>query len=84
MKYLVFILGSNGYIRNALLKKFIRKNNFVNNNHRSQNCEKSLIWNNEEVNIDWPSQIIDKTKIKLSDQDKNAPNLREISKSNFF
>ena len=53
-------------------------------NSWSKKCEKSLIWNDEEVNIDWPFDIIDKTKIKLSDKDKNAPNFKEISKSNFF
>ena len=53
-------------------------------NKWSLKCEKSLIWNDEEVNIDWRFEIIDKTKIKLSDKDKNAPNFKEISKSNFF
>ena len=53
-------------------------------NNWSQECEKSLIWNDEGVNIDWPLDIMDETKIKLSDKDKNAPNFKEISKSNFF
>ncbi len=53
-------------------------------NNWSQKCEKSLIWNDEEVNIHWPHDIVDETKIRLSDKDKNAPNFREISKSNFF
>ena len=53
-------------------------------NNWSKKCEKSLIWNDEEVSIDWPFEIIDKTKIRLSDKDKNAPNFKEISKSNFF
>ena len=53
-------------------------------NNWSQECEKSLIWNDEGVNIDWPFDIMDETKIKLSDKDKNAPNFKEISKSNFF
>ena len=53
-------------------------------NYWSQKCEKSLIWNDQEVNIEWPFDIIDKTKIKLSYKDKNAPNFREISKLNFF
>ena len=53
-------------------------------NKWSQECEKSLFWNDEGVNIDWPFYIMDETNIKLSDKDKNAPNFREISKSNFF
>ena len=53
-------------------------------NKWAQKCEKSLIWNDEGVNIDWPFDIMDETKIKLSDKDKNAPNFKEISKSNFF
>ena len=53
-------------------------------NSWSQKCEKSLIWNDEEVNIDWPFEIIDKTKIKLSIKDENAASFKEISKSNFF
>ena len=53
-------------------------------NYWSKNCEKSLIWNDEEVNIDWPFEICDKKKIKLSKKDENAPKLSEIAKSNFF
>ena len=53
-------------------------------NNWSQKCEKSLIWNDKEVNIQWPHDILDETKIRLSDKDKNAPNFREISKLNFF
>jgi len=53
-------------------------------NYWSQKCEYSLIWNDEEVNIDWPFKICDKSKIKLSKKDEHAPNFYEISKSNFF
>ena len=53
-------------------------------NKWSQKCEKSLIWNDKEVNIDWRLETIDKNIIKLSDKDKNAPNFKEIFKSNFF
>ena len=53
-------------------------------NYWSKKSEKSLLWNDEEVNIDWPFDIINKTKIKLSDKDKNAPNFKEIAKSNLF
>ena len=53
-------------------------------NYWSQKCEKSLIWNDEEVNIEWPFEIIDKTKIKLSKKDENASTFNDISKLNFF
>ena len=53
-------------------------------NKWSQKCEKSLIWNDKEVDIDWQFETIDKNIIKLSDKDKNAPNLKEIVQSNFF
>ena len=53
-------------------------------NYWSQKCEYSLIWNDLEVNIDWPFKICDKSKIKLSKKDEHAPNLYEISKLNFF
>ena len=53
-------------------------------NYWSQKCENSLIWNDDEVNIEWPFEIIDKTKIKLSKKDENAPTFNEISKLNFF
>ena len=53
-------------------------------NYWSQKCEYSLIWNDLEVNIDWPFKICDKSKIKLSQKDEHAPNLYEISKLNFF
>ena len=53
-------------------------------NYWSQSCENSLIWNDKEVNIDWPFELIDKSNIKLSIKDENALNFQEISKSNFF
>ena len=53
-------------------------------NYWSKKCENSLIWNDEEVKIDWPFDNCKKNKIKLSKKDKNASNFNEIVKSNFF
>ena len=74
----------NGFAHGFLTLSEIAFVQYKVTNNWSQICEKSLIWNDEEVYIDWPFDIIDETKIKLSDKDKNAPNLKEISKSNFF
>ena len=74
----------NGFAHGFLTLSDIAFVQYKVTNNWAQICEKSLIWNDEEVNIDWPFDIIDKSKIKLSDKDKNAPNLKEISKSNFF
>ena len=53
-------------------------------NYWSKECEKSLIWNDEEVDIDWPFEANEKYKIKLSKKDEEAPTFNEISKLNFF
>ncbi len=53
-------------------------------NYWSKDCEKSLIWNDNEVGIDWPFESSEKFKIKLSKKDEEAPTFNEISKSNFF
>jgi len=53
-------------------------------NYWSQKCENSLIWNDEEVSIDWPFEVCNKNKIKLSNKDSNAPIFHQIVKSDFF
>ena len=53
-------------------------------NYWSKECEKSLIWNDKEVDIDWPLELSDDFEIKLSEKDEIAPTFHEISKSNFF
>ena len=50
----------------------------------SQKCENSLIWNDEEVSIDWPFEVCNKNKIKLSNKDYNASTFKEIAKLDFF
>ena len=74
----------NGFAHGFLTLSDIAFVQYKVTNNWAQICEKSLIWNDEEVNIEWPFDIVDETKIKLSDKDKNAPNFKEISKSNFF
>lgn len=51
-------------------------------NYWSKDCEHSLIWNDKEVNIDWPSEICD--NFKLSQKDAKAPSFNEITEFNFF
>ena len=53
-------------------------------NYWSQKCENSLIWNDEEVNIEWPFEICNKNNINLSNKDENAQTFKEISESDFF
>ena len=53
-------------------------------NYWSQKCENSLIWNDEEVSIDWPFEVCNKNKIKLSNKDYNASTFKEIAKLDFF
>jgi dTDP-4-dehydrorhamnose 3,5-epimerase len=53
-------------------------------NYWSKKCENSLIWNDEEVNIDWPFEVCNKNKIKLSNKDSNSPSFNEIAKLDFF
>ncbi len=53
-------------------------------NYWSKECEKSLIWNDKEVDIDWPFKHNEEYKIKLSKKDEEAQTFNEITKLNFF
>ena len=53
-------------------------------NYWAKNYEYSLIWHDKEINIDWPFELCDKNKIKLSKKDEKAQSFNEIAKANFF
>ena len=53
-------------------------------NYWSQIYENSLIWSDEVINIDWPFEVCNKNKIKLSNKDSNAQTFHEIAKLEFF
>ena len=49
----------------------------------SKESERSIIWNDKKINIDWPLQLID-NKIELSKKDENAPTINEINAEDLF
>ena len=52
-------------------------------NYWNKDCERSLLWNDESINIKWPNNKI-KCEIKLSDKDKRAKSLTEINPEDLF
>ena len=49
-------------------------------NYWSKESEQSILWNDEDIKIKWPSE----SEIKLSNKDLIAPKLKNISKRNLF
>ena len=52
-------------------------------NYWNKDCERSLFWNDETINIKWPKNKI-KCEIKLSEKDKKAKPLKEINPKDLF
>ncbi len=46
-------------------------------------CEKSIIWNDEDINIDWPLEII-QNKLELSEKDLSGLRVKEINEEDLF
>ena len=49
-----------------------------------KSSERSLNWNDNKLNIDWPKNYIKPTEIELSTKDKNAPFLDQLGKGDLF
>ena len=49
----------------------------------NKESERSIIWNDNEININWPLQLID-NKIELSKKDANAPKINEYYAEDLF
>ena len=43
----------------------------------NKNCERSIIWNDKRINIDWPISKLDKNFPILTEKDNFAPSLQE-------
>ena len=46
-------------------------------------CEKSIIWNDQDINIKWPLEII-QNKLELSEKDLSGLRVNEMNKEDFF
>ena len=49
----------------------------------NKESERSIIWNDKAININWPIQLID-NKIELSKKDENAPKINEFQAEDLF
>jgi len=49
----------------------------------NKESERSIIWNDKAININWPLQLIDH-KIELSKKDENAPKINEFQAEDLF
>ena len=46
-------------------------------------CEKSIIWNDKDINIKWPLETV-KNKLELSKKDLSGLRINEMNKEDFF
>ena len=49
----------------------------------NKECERSIIWNDKFINIDWPLETI-QNKIELSEKDSRGLKVNEINKEDLF
>lgn len=49
----------------------------------NKECERSIIWNDKFINIDWPLETI-QNKIELSEKDSRGLKINEINKEDLF
>ena len=49
----------------------------------NKECERSIIWNDKVINIDWPLETI-QNKIELSEKDSRGLKINEINKEDLF
>lgn len=49
-------------------------------NYYSKECERSIFWNDKEINIEWP--IDESFELKLTDKDQFAPSLGQATNNN--
>ena len=54
------------------------------NEYWDKSSERSINWNDKNLNIDWPNDFLEDIKINLSDKDKNAPFLDELNLRDLF
>ncbi|MCF9045705.1 dTDP-4-dehydrorhamnose 3,5-epimerase [Acinetobacter nectaris] len=48
-------------------------------NYYSKECERSIVWNDKDINIEWP--IDESFELKLTDKDQFAPSLDKVKVS---
>ena len=56
---------------------------YKTSNYWSKECEISILWNDPDINIEWPLDLI-KSNILLSEKDKVAKKLCELNREIFF
>ena len=54
------------------------------NEYWNASSERSLNWNDKKLKIDWPTEFLEDTELKLSPKDKNAPFFEELNNKDFF
>ena len=54
------------------------------NEYWDKSSERSLNWNDKKLDINWPKDYLNETKIELSNKDRSAPFLDEISNEDLF
>ena len=52
--------------------------NYKTNNYWSQTHERSILWNDKIININWPLHLLGKKNLIISEKDKNAKSLDQL------
>ena len=48
-----------------------------------KDCERSIIWNDKDINIDWPLEKI-QNKFEISEKDSNSLKINQVSSEDLF
>ena len=86
--YLDDKLNEQLWIPSGFAHGFLTLSNFAKLNYKvtgywSSVLEKTLLWNDSNINIEWPFDLIDFDQPILSNKDEQGLNLKEIIKKNF-
>ena len=67
-----------GFAHGFLSLKESNEINYKVTDYWSKNCEGSLLWNDQDLNIQWPLEKITNHEILLSEKDRNAQSLKTL------
>ena len=57
---------------------------YKSTNFWDKQSERSILWNDPNIKIEWPRNIIDSNEIKVSEKDSKASLLNQISLEDLF
>ena len=55
--------------------------NYKTTNYWNKNYEESLLWNDSDISINWPLELLKNETLKISDKDKNAKTFKSFKRT---